>query len=75
MVTMMICNEEIGSGIDKFPTVMEAALQDLGDYHAGTSIKLRKSLTRSLDVASDAILADLDSKNNIPSKKLNFKIV
>ena len=59
---MIVCNEAVSSGIEKIPVVMEAALQDLGDYHTGTTLQLRKCLTRSLDVASEAILVDLDSK-------------
>lgn len=62
MVTMLICNEEVAGGIDRIPETMEAALQDLRDYHAGTAVQLRKCLTMSLDVASEAVLADLDSE-------------
>ena len=59
---MLICNEEVASGVDRIPETVEAAIQDLRDYHAGTAVQLRKCLTRSLDVASEAILADLDSE-------------
>lgn len=58
---MIVSNEAVGAGIEKIPVVMETALQDLGDYHAATTIQLRKCLTQSLDVASEAILVDLDS--------------
>ncbi|KAL2726990.1 prominin-2 isoform X1 [Vespula squamosa] len=60
MVTMMVCNEAARAGIEKLPMVVETALQDLDDYHQDTTTQLRKCLTRSLDVASEAILADLD---------------
>ena len=59
---MMVCNEQVAGGIDKIPDTVEAALQDLRDYHTGTAVQLRKCLTRTLDVASEAILADLDSE-------------
>lgn len=62
MVTMIICNEAVAVGIRKLPVTMETALQDLKDYHADTTSQLRRCLTRSLDVASEAILADLDSE-------------
>lgn len=62
MVTMIICNETVGAGIGKLPMTVETALQDLKDYHADTTSQLRKCLTRSLDVASEAVLADLDSE-------------
>nr|KAF7427426.1 hypothetical protein H0235_007120 [Vespula pensylvanica] len=62
MVTMMVCNEAARAGIEKLPMVVETALQDLDDYHQDTTTQLRKCLTRSLDVASEAILADLDSE-------------
>lgn len=58
---MIVGNEAVGAGIEKIPVVVETALQDLGDYHAGTTIQLRKCLTQSLDVASEAILVDIDS--------------
>lgn len=61
MVTLMYCNDALSSGIEKIPAVAETALQDLDDYHTGTTVELRKCLTRSLDIASEAILADLDS--------------
>ncbi|XP_014485787.1 PREDICTED: prominin-1-A [Dinoponera quadriceps] len=60
-VTMIICNEAVAAGIGKLPVTLETALQDLKDYHADTTSQLRKCLTRSLDVASEAILADLDN--------------
>lgn len=59
---MIICNETMSTSVEKFPVVVEAALQDLNDYHSSTTIQLRKYLLRSLDVASEAIFADLDSK-------------
>ena len=62
MITMIVCNETISASVEKFPIVVETALQDLNDYHSSTTIQLRKCLSRSLDVASEAILADLDSE-------------
>ncbi|KYM95019.1 Prominin-1-A [Cyphomyrmex costatus] len=61
MMTMIICNEMMAVAIEKLPTTVGTALQDLKDYHADTTSQLRKCLTRSLDVASEAILADLDN--------------
>jgi hypothetical protein len=59
---MLVCNEEVTGGVARIPDTIEAALQDLKDYHASTAVQLRKYVTRSLDVASEAILADLDSE-------------
>ncbi|KOC60262.1 Prominin-1-A, partial [Habropoda laboriosa] len=61
IITMIVCNETVSKSVEKFPIVIEAALQDLNDYHSSTTIQLRKCLSRSLDVASEAILADLDN--------------
>lgn len=61
-VTMIICNEAVATGIGRLPTTVETALRDLKDYRADTTSQLRKCLTRSLDVASEAILADLDGE-------------
>ena len=62
MLTMLVCNEEIATGIDRIPETVDAALQDLRDYHTGTAGQMRNGITRSFDVASEAILADLDSE-------------
>ncbi|CAB0030133.1 unnamed protein product [Trichogramma brassicae] len=59
-VTMLVCNEQLANGLELLPETLEAGLQDLRDYHQGGAGQLRKCLTRSLDVASEAILADLD---------------
>lgn len=59
---MWKCNETINMAIRKFPATLDIALDDLHHHHTSTTVQLRKSLTRSLDVASEAILADLDSK-------------
>ncbi|XP_058797486.1 uncharacterized protein LOC131667796 isoform X2 [Phymastichus coffea] len=67
-VTMLVCNEEVSIGIKTIPKTVEAVIQDLRDYHAGTAGQLRKCLTRSLDVASEAILADLDSSQELAYK-------
>lgn len=61
-MTMLITNEQVATGIERIPETIEAALQDLHDYNSGTANQLRKCMTRSLDVASEAILADLDSE-------------
>ncbi|XP_029671667.1 prominin-1 [Formica exsecta] len=65
MVTMIICNEALAAGIEKLPITVETALQDLKDYHTDTTLQIRKCLTRSLDVASEAILADLDNGRDV----------
>lgn len=49
-------------GVEKLPLAIDMAIDDLNDYHSGTTVQLRKCLTRSLDVTSEAIMADLDSK-------------
>jgi len=59
---MIVCNEAVAVGIRKLPVTVQTALQDLKDYQADTTSRLRRCLTRSLDVASEAILADLDSE-------------
>ncbi|KAH0956271.1 hypothetical protein HN011_005395 [Eciton burchellii] len=60
-VMMIVCNEAVAVGIGKLPVTMQIALQDLKDYQADTTSRLRRCLTRSLDVASEAILTDLDN--------------
>lgn len=70
MIAMLVCNEASSTGIEKIPLVVETALQDLSDYHSGTTVQLRQCLTRSLDVASEAILADLDSEYLRPIKSM-----
>lgn len=59
----MGCNEAVGAAVEKIPSTMQTALEDLGNYHSGTTTQLRATLTRSLDIASEAILADLDSES------------
>lgn len=48
--------------MEKISFTIDTAIQDLSDYHTGSTIQLRKYLTRSLDVASEAIMADLDGE-------------
>ncbi|KAL0129913.1 hypothetical protein PUN28_001873 [Cardiocondyla obscurior] len=74
MVTMIICNEAVAVGIEKLPMTLETALQDLKDYHADTTSQLRKCLTRSLDVASEAILVDLDSVEELLGKPVQAEL-
>ncbi|CAL1674008.1 unnamed protein product [Lasius platythorax] len=74
MVTMIICNEAVAAGIGKFPITVETALQDLKDYHADTTSQLRKCLTRSLDVASEAILVDLDNVEELLGKPVQTEL-
>ncbi|XP_012287538.2 prominin-1-A [Orussus abietinus] len=74
MVTMMVCNELVSMGIEKLPVVAETAIQDLGDYHSGTAVQLRKLLTRSLDVASEAILVDLDNAEELLGKPVQAEL-
>ncbi|XP_016845320.1 prominin-1 isoform X1 [Nasonia vitripennis] len=74
VVTMLICNEEVAGGIERIPETMEAALEDLRDYHAGTAVQLRKCLTRSLDVASEAVLADLDNVEDLLGKPVQEQL-
>ncbi|KAI4502356.1 hypothetical protein M0802_002268 [Mischocyttarus mexicanus] len=74
MVTMIVCNEYARTGIEKLPVVVETALQDLDDYHQDTTSQLRKCLTRSLDVASEAILADLDNVEELLGKPVQKEL-
>ncbi|XP_043473897.1 prominin-1-A [Leptopilina heterotoma] len=74
IITMIVGNEAVGAGIEKIPVVVETALQDLGDYHAGTTIQLRKCLTQSLDVASEAILVDIDNVEDLLGKPVQKEL-
>ncbi|KAK9299815.1 hypothetical protein QLX08_007271 [Tetragonisca angustula] len=74
MITMIVCNETISASVEKFPIVVETALQDLNDYHSSTTIQLRKCLSRSLDVASEAILADLDNIEELLGKPVQTEL-
>ncbi|EZA49018.1 Prominin-1 [Ooceraea biroi] len=74
MPTMIICNEAVATGIGKLPVTVETALQDLKDYHADTTSQLRKCLTRSLDVASEAILVDLDNVEELLGKPVQTEL-
>lgn len=49
-------------GMEKIPKTIDQAIDDLNNYHSGTTVEFRKCLTRSLDVATEAIMADLDSE-------------
>ncbi|XP_026674016.1 prominin-1-A isoform X1 [Ceratina calcarata] len=74
MITMIVCNEAVSTSVEKLPVVVEAALQDLNDYHTSTTIQLRKYLSRSLDVASEAILADLDNIEELLGKPVQVEL-
>ncbi|XP_039314919.1 prominin-2 isoform X2 [Solenopsis invicta] len=75
MVTMIICNEAVAVGIEKLPVTVETALQDLKDYHANTMSQLQKCLARSLDVASEAILTDLDNVEELLGKPVQAELL
>lgn len=64
IIGLIISNEVTKIGIENIPNVVNTAIQDLSDYHTGTTVEVRDCLTRSLDVASEAIMADLDSEFN-----------
>ncbi|XP_011505700.1 PREDICTED: prominin-2 [Ceratosolen solmsi marchali] len=68
VMTMLVCNEEVTGGVARIPDTVEAALEDLKNYHSSTAVQLRKFVTRSLDVASEAILADLDNVEELLGK-------
>ncbi|XP_060822585.1 prominin-1-A [Bombus pascuorum] len=74
MITMIVCNETVSASVEQFPIVVETALQDLNDYHSSTTIQLRKCLSRSLDVASEAILADLDNIEELLGKPVQNEL-
>ncbi|XP_035722001.1 prominin-1-A-like isoform X1 [Vespa mandarinia] len=74
MVTMMVSNEAARTGIEKLPMVVKTALQDLDNYHQDTTTQLRKCLTRSLDVANEAILADLDNVEELLGKPVQAEL-
>ncbi|XP_043268745.1 prominin-1 isoform X2 [Venturia canescens] len=74
MVAILVSNEASSSGIEKIPLVVETALQDLSDYHSGTTVQMRRCLTRSLDVASEAILADLDNVEELLGKPVQLDL-
>ncbi|XP_066598795.1 prominin-1-like [Prorops nasuta] len=74
MVTMVICNIGVSNGIEKLPATVDSAFQDLNDYHTGTTSQLRKCLTRSLDVADEAILADLDNVEELLGKPVQAEL-
>ncbi|KAJ8684138.1 hypothetical protein QAD02_019930 [Eretmocerus hayati] len=74
VATMMVCNEQVANGVEKIPDTMESILEDLKDYHAGSAGQMRKSLTRSLDVASEAILGDLDNVDDLLGKPIQNQL-
>ncbi|XP_076245933.1 prominin [Calliopsis andreniformis] len=74
MITMTICNEIVSASVEKFPVTIEAALQDLHDYHSVTTSQFRKCLSRSLDVASEAILVDLDNIEDLLGKPVQIEL-
>ncbi|CAL7945606.1 unnamed protein product [Xylocopa violacea] len=74
MMTMIMCNETVSTSVEKLPVVTEVALQDLNDYHSSITIQVRKCLSRSLDVASEAILADLDNIEELLGKPIQSEL-
>ncbi|XP_076751251.1 prominin [Xylocopa sonorina] len=74
MIIMIMCNETVSTSVEKLPVVAEVALQDLNDYHSSTTIQVRKCLSRSLDVASEAILADLDNIEELLGKPIQSEL-
>ncbi|XP_015127021.1 prominin-1-A [Diachasma alloeum] len=71
---MIISNEAANIGISKIPIVVETAIEDFRDYHTGTTGHIRKCLTRSLDVASEAIMADLDNVEELLGKPVQVDL-
>ncbi|XP_014208086.1 prominin-2 isoform X1 [Copidosoma floridanum] len=74
VMTMLVTNEQVNAGIERIPETVEAALQDLRDYNSGTANQLRKCMTRSLDIASEAILADLDNVEELLGKPVQAQL-
>nr|XP_031836191.1 uncharacterized protein LOC116428558 [Nomia melanderi] len=74
MITIIICNEEVSASVKKFPTTVDAALQDLQDYHGSNTVQLRKRISRSLDIASEAVLKDLDDIEELLAKPIQIEL-
>ncbi|XP_034950403.1 uncharacterized protein prom isoform X2 [Chelonus insularis] len=67
---LIYCNESISDGVDKISLTFETAMEDLSDYYTDTTIQLRKCLTRSLNVANEAIMVDLDNIDELLGKPI-----
>ncbi|XP_076678629.1 prominin isoform X1 [Andrena cerasifolii] len=74
MITMTVYNETISATVQKFPIVVEAALQDLRDYHNNIMIQLRECFSGSLDIASEAILMDLDNIDELLGRPVQAEL-
>ncbi|XP_053597990.1 prominin-1-A [Microplitis demolitor] len=74
ITSLILFNESINMGVEKLPLAIDMAIDDLNDYHSGTTVQLRKCLTRSLDVTSEAIMADLDNIDELLGKPVQLEL-
>ncbi|XP_057336049.1 prominin-1-A [Microplitis mediator] len=74
IASLILFNELINMGVEKLPLAIDMAIDDLNDYHSGTTVQLRKCLTRSLDVTSEAIMADLDNIDELLGKPVQLEL-
>ncbi|CAD6245130.1 GSCOCG00013543001-RA-CDS [Cotesia congregata] len=74
MAVLILFNELTNMGMEKIPKTIDQAIDDLNNYHSGTTVQFRKCLTRSLDVASEAIMADLDNIDELLGKPVQIEL-
>ncbi|XP_074109041.1 uncharacterized protein LOC141533849 [Cotesia typhae] len=74
IAVLILFNELTNMGIEKIPKTIDQAIDDLNNYHSGTTVEFRKCLTRSLDVASEAIMADLDNIDELLGKPVQVEL-
>ncbi|XP_044592143.1 prominin-1-A isoform X2 [Cotesia glomerata] len=74
MGILILFNELTNMGMEKIPKTIDQAIDDLNNYHSGTTVQFRKCLTRSLDVASEAIMADLDNIDELLGKPVQIEL-